>query len=241
MADAASENKKFADTLRAEHGFKKLVYTTCLAHGLHNVVKELKKDFSGAHDLIQQIKTFFSKAPNRRRRWEEINAKTKVRLPVRYCETRWCSWLEAIKYVSENLDALRCQDMTLEKSIFLIESLRQSLEENETMYGEQAVSQNVKAKFEYVFTKNIGFVNIQTLVDVGKSKWNAEKMGMEGFQHMTDAKIELVLGGPATSSDVERSFSVYKAMLRPNRNRFDPRNFTYHLVTKIHLNKLKVG
>lgn len=98
-SDAAAENIKFAKDLVSEHGFSKLVHTTCLAHGLHNVLKTLKTEYERLHTLIMTVKKIYSKATKRRIKFRKINPGMK--LPVRYVQTRWVSWVNAVKYFNE--------------------------------------------------------------------------------------------------------------------------------------------
>lgn len=99
VSDAAAENIKFAKDLISDHDFTKLVHTTCLAHGLHNVLKTLKTEYKCLHTLIMTVKKIYSKATKRRIKFRKMNPG--VKLPVRYVETRWVSWLNAVKYFNE--------------------------------------------------------------------------------------------------------------------------------------------
>lgn len=264
-------------------GFEKLHFVSCLAHGLHNVLKLLTTEYPQAHDLVSKIKEFYSKSPKRRRQWKNVNKK--VRLPVKYVETRWLTWLLAVGYIAnesqynalvaamENfiksstekvtkekaaaiLSLLKDHDtleeviivsttyksfisctrllerheMTLEDSVGLIEKLEQILDEG---VDKDIVSEATKKKFSAVFSNNEGFAHIRAYVK--------DKTKLGCFANMEDWEVDIVIAGPATSSDAERSFSVYKSMLRPNRNRFGMMGFKSHLIPRMLFNKLKVS
>lgn len=125
--------------------------------------------------------------------------------------------------------ALERHEMVLKRSVDLVESLRVIINDG---YASGTVSITIKNKFREVFSKNQGYMEIKALVKDQNITGNLKKL--------SENEILLVLSGPATSSDVERAFSVYKAMLRPNRNRFEISNFKQHLIPRLHFNRLKV-
>lgn len=97
MSDAAAENKAFAKELNNE-GFR-FAHVTCAAHGLNNVTQLLPGIYTNIHDLVTDVKSIYSKSPNRREKWKELNKK--IRLPPKFCKTRWNSWIEAVGYFSK--------------------------------------------------------------------------------------------------------------------------------------------
>ena len=78
-------------------------------------------------------------------------------------------------------------------------------------------------KFEQVLEKNPGFL---TILDIGKVLSGAP---VENFD-MPPNIISRYLYAPLTSTDVERSFSIYKSVLTERRTRFNPQNLEMYLI-----------
>ena len=57
VTDAATYMKKAAVGLKVF--FPKLIHITCVAHGLHNVCEEIRKNFPKVNDLIANVKSIF--------------------------------------------------------------------------------------------------------------------------------------------------------------------------------------
>ncbi len=82
-----------------------------------------------------------------------------------------------------------------------------------------------------MFAKNRGFATLQAIAKV----LNAEVLSAEEKQLVSKyapADFALFKYAPATSVDVERSFSRYKALLRDNRQSFTVEHICWHLVSQ---------
>lgn len=85
-----------------DDGYNKMIHVTCCAHGIHNLLKILPELYPKVHELVCTIKHIYVNATTKRNRWKEI-INVGIKMPIRYVETRWCSWLEAVLYFTQHL------------------------------------------------------------------------------------------------------------------------------------------
>lgn len=97
--------------------------------------------------------------------------------------------------------------------------------------SDQKVAPEILAKFNEVFSKNTGFIEVKNLI-------NGNITGV--FKKMSPKEREFVLCGPATSSDAERCFSTCKSIFRDNRHRFEIKAFRIHVIKNRYNNGLQV-
>ena len=83
----------------------------------------------------------------------------------------------------------------------------------------------IKSKPDDVLNKNKGWMTICTIADILKGSEISTDRPI-----LTPNEITAFKNAPITSVDVERSFSRYKAILRPNRRRFTFENLKLHVV-----------
>ena len=112
LTDAAAYMRKAAKGLSVM--FPRLIHSTCLAHGLHNVAYFLRVQFPMLNKLIATVKSVFVKAPNRVALFKELAPN--VPLPPEPVVTRWGTWLAAVSYYAENWDAVKTVVMNLRDS-----------------------------------------------------------------------------------------------------------------------------
>lgn len=98
VSDAAGENGLFFKMLK-QRGFAKLVHMKCGAHFTHNVAKKLPSVFPFSHELIDNLKSIYVRAPARRNEWRTVNPN--VKLPPKYVETRFCTWIQSAIYLAK--------------------------------------------------------------------------------------------------------------------------------------------
>jgi hypothetical protein len=94
--------------LKAPPGLKmlhpRMVHFTCLAHGLHPVVENIRGNNSVVDSLIFNIKKVFLKAPLRVEKFKQ--EAPSLSLPPKAVLTRWRTWLDAAIYCCGNSSTL---------------------------------------------------------------------------------------------------------------------------------------
>lgn len=90
--------------LKAEKGlttfYPKMLHVTFVAHGFHRIAKTVRVQFPLVDILIATIKKVFLKAPSRVLKFKELYPN--LCLPPEPIVIRWGTWLEAVKYCSNN-------------------------------------------------------------------------------------------------------------------------------------------
>jgi Protein of unknown function (DUF 659) len=108
--------------------------------------------------------------------------------------------------------------LSLESSLKIIEEL----EDNLPLSG--GIAEEIRHRLKLVLSKNSGY---QTMINISKVL-----AGEPSAIKLTPAEISLFKFAPVTSCDVERSFSVYKTFLAPNRQSFIFDNIKKYLVIR---------
>lgn len=84
----------------------------------------------------------------------------------------------------------------------------------------------MKNKFMVILEKNPGWKELQIISDIHSGNDNTGTLEVE----LSPREITLFSNAPITSVDVERSFSLYKSILRPDRRQFSFQNLKFHLI-----------
>lgn len=103
VSDAAPYMVKAGQALKVF--YPKLLHFTCLAHGLHRVAEEIRKEFGIVNKLISSTKKVFLKAPSRVQAYKE--RLPNLALPPEPILTRWGTWLKAVLFYAENFEAIK--------------------------------------------------------------------------------------------------------------------------------------
>jgi len=133
-----------------------------------------------------------------------------------------------LTYIYSSYDFLPLLIKRLEqRNLHLSESI--AMYENTQMNLENAkgnIANAISQKFDTIMKRNINFKNLQC---IAKCLDGSEKMLAENISNLSNREITCFKFAPVTSCDVERSFSKYKNMLRPNRYQIKDENL--HLYT----------
>jgi len=108
--------------------YTKMNHITCLAHAVHRVCEEIRKNFLKIDSLISNGKKIFLKAPSRVLIFK--NNAPCIPLPPQPIITRWGTWLEAATYYCDNYKAF-CDviNMLNEKDAVSIEHVKKLIQE----------------------------------------------------------------------------------------------------------------
>lgn len=85
--------------------YSKMEHVSCLAHGLHRVAEEIRKNFPKVDQLISNVKKIFLKCPSRVQYFRE--KAPNIPLPPQPVLTRWGTWIIAAVYFCEHFEILK--------------------------------------------------------------------------------------------------------------------------------------
>lgn len=103
VSDAASYMKLAASNLQKK--YKKMVFVTCLAHGMHNVAAEIPKVLKHANAVVASNKAVFLKSNQRMRIFREMNPT--IPRPPKPAQTRWGTVINACLYYVNYFDEVK--------------------------------------------------------------------------------------------------------------------------------------
>jgi len=126
-------------------------------------------------------------------------------------------------FLVDTISKLETSKMPLTESLEIVDN---AIKQLERVPGEIGVLTNSKLK--NVLEKNTGFNIVMSIRDILLNKTPNNNYSEIEY---TPKEIMCMKYAPVTSVDVERSFSRYKAMLRPNRRHFTFENFKLYVVS----------
>lgn len=135
---------------------------------------------------------------------KDIMQNNELKNNLAYISANFCFLVEVIK-------KLETSNLTIIESLAIVENAANTLNE---VQGESGVI--IKNKLNDVLAKNVGLQNIKAIRNILLNKNENPSMNVE----FTPSDISNMKYAPLTSVDVERSFSRYKSILRPNRRTF---------------------
>lgn len=112
--------------------------------------------------------------------------------------------------------------MSLSESLCIVEESQNKLEKCQGRIGNV-----VREKCKYVIEKNQGLKNLKIIRDILQGLDSTELLDVE----LTPLDVVNMKYAIITSVDVERSFSQYKNILRPNRRHFTFLNLREYIVS----------
>ena len=101
--DSAAYMLKAAKSLKVF--YPHLIHFTCLAHAIHRVAEEVRSHFPQVNELVSSAKKVFVKVPLRVQAYRE--QLPHVKLPPQPILTRWGTWINAVNFYSEHLQAVK--------------------------------------------------------------------------------------------------------------------------------------
>jgi len=99
LSDAAPYMIACGTTLKSM--YSSLFHVTCVSHLLHNCALKIRSLCKSVDELIASVKLLVSKNKSRLNEFSEIG------YPSQPVVTRWCTWLNATSYYSENFNRIR--------------------------------------------------------------------------------------------------------------------------------------
>ncbi|KAE9538874.1 hypothetical protein AGLY_005456 [Aphis glycines] len=132
-------------------------------------------------------------------------------------------------FLPDTITKLETRGVLLSKSVDIVNNIQIKLEE---CNGE--IAKLILDKFNKVISKNQGWENIKKInqVLIGETTsdddLSSSNFNLDNYLSMKYA--------PITSVNVERSFSIYKNILSPNRNRFSEDSLSKYMVVNFFFN-----
>ncbi|VVC36118.1 Ribonuclease H-like domain,Domain of unknown function DUF659, partial [Cinara cedri] len=241
LSDAAPYMVKAGDTLKVL--YPKMVHVTCTSHGLHRVAEQIRIQFPKVDKLVANVKRVFKKAPYRVQKFH--TDAPNISLPPEPILTRWGTWISAVLYYSENFqtvkniiesfdenDALSIKNA---QKYFKITQMKGNLTFIHSNFACLPIAitrlQKQGIPLSEVLNKNKGF---QIVCNISKILTGEEENvgDLDIPEDLTSSDMAYFKFAPITSADVERSFSLYKNILAPNRRSFKFENLKKSLIVQ---------
>lgn len=134
-----------------------MTHVTCITHALHRVAETIRNSYENVDQIISNVKKVFLKAPCRVQIFRNIYPE--LPLPPEPVITRWCTWIEAVKYYASNY----------EKILEVLDNLK---EDAISITNAKEALRNSNTKNDLIFlASNYGFIsnNIKKLQTLGLS------------------------------------------------------------------------
>lgn len=239
ISDQASYMIKALSNLKQAGMFPNLKHITCLAHALHRVAEKIREDNDEVNLFISKAKATLRKSSHRQ---QQFQIETELALPPIPVVTRWGTWLNSVKYYQENYTKIKnffegLQDKS--SAIIMVKNLINSPSFQEKLYSLQNyifLSEEITKleKQSLSIEDQLNVLNtVKTKLGEGiyLEKLNNCLLKNPDFHDFTskNANVDIRIKrkfAPLVSVDVERSFSVYKNILRDNRHSFKPETLT---------------
>ena len=225
-----------------------MFHVTCIAHLLHNCALQIRSSYPDVNSLIATIKNSIVKNKTRKMLFEEIGC------PPDVIVTRWGSWLHAAFYYADHLPQVRAIVSSFEEDGKIVRNAKEAIES-------QSLAHNLMViKTEYAPLLNLinrcefrGYSIIQAFKDMNELDFGNDschlkdyiskslaKNQLEEIVEMKDIQESPSIYGllhqcPASSAEVERSFSMLKKLLAKDRN-FNSNNiekYFFYMFNKI--------
>lgn len=124
-------------------------------------------------------------------------------------------------FLAQTITQLESQNVPLTETVANVEKVIEKLKGIQGVEGTK-----IKSKLDGVLNKNKGWVTIRTIANILKGAEVSTDLPVP----FTPNEIIAFKNAPITSVDVERSFSRYKAILRPDRRRFTFEHLKFYIV-----------
>lgn len=229
--------------------FPNLCHVTCINHAISLVCNSIQKEFFLVNTLFSNLKTWFSHSNKRKKRYQTSTKQKLIPLPV---AIRWGTWIECANYHRNHLESIRkyFNDTVEPKNSEVLYRIKKILSgkkiEDDIIkltenYGEipkiitQLEGECLKTSHQLELLKKVedmikGTSHAQIL--------NRSLQKNPDFKNFTSSDVSFNekvkrIYTPLTSCSVERSFSVYRAILRDNRTHITNDNLRNMLLIKM--------
>lgn len=224
VTDRAAYCKSLGKLLKIT--YTNLVHVTCLCHALHNLADSISNLSPKTNKLIK----YFKKSMNRGSKIRKLYKKNMlIKLPPFPIKTRWGTWINFVKWLRQNLDALKkFFEKSNLKKILKISERESFIKELDFLFPYEKLPEKIK----YLEREGLSLIQcINTLKEVDemliddelKTRFNeilSDNPGKDLIKNFTTTKkeYEIYFYSPLTTASVERSFSIMNNILKDRRN-----------------------
>lgn len=228
--------------------FPNVCHVTCLAHALNVVASEIQKQFVLVNKYLAESKKFLLKSNKRK---FDFVSKTGLSLPPTPVLTRWGTWLKAVAFHLNNYSVVKSFILSYKpdsksEAFELIKKMMSGSKLEKDLYelrkfvplavmitkleehGLSMESQMNLVNEAKVLVMNTPF---ETKLESSLSK-NPDLVKFTS-ETAPDLKVKREFC-PLVSVEVERSFSMFKNVLRPNRMQMTTENIKQYMI--VHYN-----
>ena len=232
ISDAASYMCRTGNVLKEI--YPNLLHVTCLAHLMHNCTWKIKSFYKEVDDLIAAVKASVVKNKTRAADFAVCGKPTQ---PV---VTRWGSWLDAANYYAEKLPQVREIVNSWNGEGVIVQKAKSKVNEQKLTNQLTEISQCYNELSNLILKMENSTYTIQKAYeDINSLGFGSDPLQLKKYikkrLEKNDVKMIVELSRPdippalyakllqcqPTSASVERSFSLLKSFLRPNRNFVD--------------------
>ena len=229
ISDAASYMCRAGNVLKEI--YPNLLHVTCLAHLMHNCALKIKSFYKEVDDLIATVKASVVKNKTRAADFDVCGR------PPQPVVTRWGSWLDAANYYAEKLPQVREIVNSWNGEGMIVQKAKSKVNEQKLASQLTEISQCYNGLSNLILKMENSTYTIQKAYeDINSLGFGSDPLQLKKYikkrLEKNDVKIIVELSRPdippalyakllqfqPTLASVERSFSLLKSFLRPNRN-----------------------
>ena len=229
ISDAASYVCRAGNVLKEK--YPNLLHVTCLAHLMHYCALKIKSFYKEVDDLIAAVKASVVKNKTRAADFAVCGR------PLQPVVTRWRSWLDAANYYAEKLPQVWEIVNLWNGEEVIVQKAKSKVNEQKLISQLTEISQCYNGLSNLILKMENSTYTIQKAYeDINSLGFESDPLQLKKYikkrLEKNDVKIIVELSRPdippslyakllqsqPTSASVERSLSLLKSILRPNRN-----------------------
>ncbi|XP_060845030.1 uncharacterized protein LOC132924631 [Rhopalosiphum padi] len=185
LSDAAPYMVKAGKNIKAF--CSKMEHVTCLAHSLHRVAEEIRKQFPEIDAFISNVKKIFLKCPFRVLKFKEM-------APGIPMLTRWGTWLSAAIYYCENYQLIKSVVMGFDKEdAVAIENAQKLLNDNNLELNLTLIKANYGNLAKYITTLETSGLSLADAINIIAQVQNEIGTDNSSIGKSIKKKLEVVI------------------------------------------------
>jgi len=167
-------------------------HVTCLAHSLHRVAEEIRKQFPEIDAFISNVKKIFLKCPSRVLKFKEMAPG--IPMPPQPILTRWGTWLSAAIYYCENYQLIKSVVMGFDKEdAVAIENAQKLLNDNNLELNLTFIKANYGNLAKYITTLETSGLSLADAINIIAQVQNEIGTDNSSIGKSIKKKLEVVI------------------------------------------------
>ncbi|KAL4153127.1 hypothetical protein QTP88_000960 [Uroleucon formosanum] len=172
--------------------YSKMKHVTCLAHSLHRVAEEIRKQFPEIDAFISNVKKIFLKCPSRVLKFKEMAPG--IPMPPQPLLTRWGTWLSAAIYYCENYQLIKSVVMGFDKEdAVAIENAQKLLNDNNLELNLTFIKANYRNLAKYINTLETSGLSLADAINIIAQVQNEIGTDNSSIGKSIKKKLEVVI------------------------------------------------